>query len=210
MSNQSPLFSLLGTNSFVPQDFCTALSGTSQAGAAEWGTYLSFALRINMQAPPASNGENVLQHAKWAFAQFITKQVREKTVRKALKLGTMFCEYKVCSSSYWPRTLKQAKFPQAWFTSIWWGISCLVVTPYTRSSCGSKSRRTTSIYWGMHLSQVRRVLWGIYFVSNLQHCHARVHAAFHPKWPVHRRQTKVLPFWWSALQYNVSSTDWKL
>lgn len=112
VSNRSPLFSLLGTKSSVPQYFCIALLFTRQAGVAEWGMYLSLALIINTQAPPASNGENVLQHAKWAFAQFITKQVRQKIVRKALKLGAIFCKYKVCLCGYWWRMLKQINFSQ--------------------------------------------------------------------------------------------------
>lgn len=128
MSNRSSLFSLLGTNSSGPQGFCIALLFISQAGVAEWGMYLSLALRINMQAPPASDGENVHQHAKCAFAQFITKQARQIIVRKAQKLGAMFWDHKVCSSGSCPRTLKQMTFPRGWFTSIPPGISCLVVT----------------------------------------------------------------------------------
>lgn len=95
---QKPLFSLLGTNPSVPQDFCIALISPRQAELPAWCMCLSLALIINMQAPPDSKGENILQNAKWACAQFITKQVRQKIVGKAQKLGAMFYKY---SSLIW-------------------------------------------------------------------------------------------------------------
>lgn len=153
VSNRSPLFSLFSTNSSLSQDYCIALLFTSQAGVAEWGLYPSLNLIINTKAPPASSGDNVLQHAKWAFAQVITKHVRHKILKKSLKLRVTYCK-QVCSSGYWPRTLKQTILPL-------WRVHLHI--PETGPPGNNSDLHTTGlhvvvraewIYWGLHLSEV--------------------------------------------------------
>lgn len=118
------LCSLVGSDSSVPEHCCIALVFSSQAGVAEWGTLL---ITHQLLLSQMQTILFVLQHAKLAFVQSITKQVRQKIAGKALKLEQCFVTTKFTHLAM-PKDTK-ANEPQG--SPLFWGESCaaLVVTP---------------------------------------------------------------------------------
>lgn len=154
------------------------------------GVHLFPALIITAQTPPASRGEDE----------------RQKTVRNALRLGGMFCRYKVCSSDYWPKTFKKK-----------WNSPRLhlhVLEPLlpgsNSSSCANKNRKITSVSWGVHLAEASLGIGRILLVCNL----CIVLQGFMQHFILNgcSKQTNpgTAPSWQGVLQYKVSSADWKL
>lgn len=113
------LCSLVGSNSSVPEHCCIALVFTSQAGVAEWDTLL---ITHQLLLSQMQTILFVLQHAKLAFVQSITKQVRQKIARKALKLEQCFVTTKFTHLVV-PKDTKANEIPPG-FISILGGILC--------------------------------------------------------------------------------------
>lgn len=118
-SRSQALCSLVGTNSSVPEHCCIALVFSSQAGVAEWDTLL---IILQLLLSQMQTIFFFLQHAKLAFVQSITKQVRQKIARKSLKLEQCFVTTKFTHLAM-PKDTKANEIPPG-FISILGGILC--------------------------------------------------------------------------------------